>query len=115
MAWTDGRALIGTGSPFAPVELERRATIPIDQTNNSYIFPGVGLGVLAVDARRVTDAMFMAAAEALAELSPAGARSVGQPSAPGPGSARGGARPWRARWRCRPARRASARRSRTPS
>ena len=43
----------------------------IDQTNNSYIFPGFGLGVLAANARRVTDSMFMAAAKALAELSPA--------------------------------------------
>jgi malate dehydrogenase (oxaloacetate-decarboxylating) len=44
--------------------------VPIDQTNNSYIFPGVGLGVLASGARRVNDAMFMAAAKALAALSP---------------------------------------------
>ena len=58
--WTDGRALIGTGSPFPQV----------DQTNNSYIFPGVGLGVLAAGATRVTDSMFMAAAKALAALSP---------------------------------------------
>ncbi len=68
--WTHGRALIGTGSPFAPVTREGRA-IPINQTNNSYVFPGIGLGVLAVDASRVTDGMFMAAARALAELSPA--------------------------------------------
>jgi malate dehydrogenase (oxaloacetate-decarboxylating) len=45
--------------------------IHIDQTNNSYIFPGMGLGVLSVGARRVTDTMFMAAAKCLAELSPA--------------------------------------------
>jgi malate dehydrogenase (oxaloacetate-decarboxylating) len=70
MAWTVGRALIGTGSPFAPVRWGAR-TIPIDQTNNSYIFPGVGLGVLASGATRVNDAMFMAAAKALATLSPA--------------------------------------------
>jgi malate dehydrogenase (oxaloacetate-decarboxylating) len=69
IAWTDGRALIGTGSPFAPVAWKGR-TIPIDQTNNSYIFPGMGLGILAAGARRVTDAMFMAAAEALAAMSP---------------------------------------------
>lgn len=61
LAWTEGRALIGTGSPFPSVT----------QTNNSYIFPGVGLGVLASDARRVTDSMFMAAARTLADLSPA--------------------------------------------
>ena len=70
MQWTDGRALIGTGSPFAPVNWEGRQ-IPIDQTNNSYIFPGLGLGILSVSARRVTDNMFMAAAKCLAGLSPA--------------------------------------------
>lgn len=70
MAWTDGRALIGTGSPFAPVNWNG-ARVPINQTNNSYIFPGVGLGVLAVGATRVTDNMFMAAGKALAALSPA--------------------------------------------
>ena len=69
VAWTDGRALIGTGSPFAPVAWQGR-TIPIDQTNNSYIFPGMGLGILAAGARRVTDAMFMAAAKAVAQMSP---------------------------------------------
>ncbi|MGA2371991.1 MAG: NAD-dependent malic enzyme [Candidatus Korobacteraceae bacterium] len=70
MKWTDGRALIGTGSPFAAVNWNGRE-VPIDQTNNSYIFPGMGLGILSVNARRVTDTMFMAAAKCLAELSPA--------------------------------------------
>jgi malate dehydrogenase (oxaloacetate-decarboxylating) len=70
VAWTEGRALMGTGSPFPPVEYKGRL-LPVNQTNNSYIFPGVGLAVLAVNARRVTDAMFMAAGVALAELSPA--------------------------------------------
>jgi malate dehydrogenase (oxaloacetate-decarboxylating) len=69
IAWTDGRALVGTGTPFAPVEWKGRK-IPIDQTNNSYIFPGMGLGILAAGARRVTDAMFMAAAKVLADMSP---------------------------------------------
>ena len=70
VAWTMGRALIGTGSPFAPVAWNGQLR-PVNQTNNSYIFPGVGLAVLALNARRVTDAMFMAAGKALAELSPA--------------------------------------------
>jgi malate dehydrogenase (oxaloacetate-decarboxylating) len=68
--WTDGRALIGTGSPFAPVNVNGR-TIPIDQTNNSYIFPGLALGVISSQARRVSDEMIKAAALALADLSPA--------------------------------------------
>ena len=69
MAWTGGRALIGSGSPFPPVKVGGKSMI-VAQTNNSYIFPGVGLGVIASRARRVTDKMFMAAALALAELSP---------------------------------------------
>jgi malate dehydrogenase (oxaloacetate-decarboxylating) len=64
MDWTEGRALIGTGSPFQPVTTGGR-TIPITQTNNSYIFPGLALGILASKARRVTDAMIKAAAEEL--------------------------------------------------
>jgi malate dehydrogenase (oxaloacetate-decarboxylating) len=70
LVWTEGRALIGTGSPFPPVSWEGRE-VPINQTNNSYIFPGMGLGILAVSARRVTDGMFLAAAKCLADLSPA--------------------------------------------
>jgi malate dehydrogenase (oxaloacetate-decarboxylating) len=68
--WTEGRAIIGTGSPFPPLIRDGQA-FKVDQTNNSYIFPGVGLGVIAVQARRITDTMFMAAAKALAALSPA--------------------------------------------
>ena len=71
LAWTDGRAILGTGSPFAPVSLGGR-TYPIAQTNNSYIFPGVGLGVVALRIPRVSDAMFMAAARALAAATPDG-------------------------------------------
>ena len=68
--WTDGRAVMGTGSPFPPL-MRGGNKFKVDQTNNSYIFPGVGLGAIAVKARRVTDSMFMAAAKALAKLSPA--------------------------------------------
>jgi len=70
IAWTDGRALIATGSPFAPVEYGGRS-YPVSQCNNRYIFPGMGLGILAGGARRVSDRMFMAASEALADFSPA--------------------------------------------
>jgi malate dehydrogenase (oxaloacetate-decarboxylating) len=70
MRWSGGRAIVGTGSPFPPLERDGRM-VPVDQTNNSYIFPGVGLGVIATRAHRITDTMFMAAAKALAALSPA--------------------------------------------
>jgi malate dehydrogenase (oxaloacetate-decarboxylating) len=69
LEWTDGKAIIGTGSPFKPVDWKGRK-IAIDQTNNSYVFPGMGLGILAARATRVSDAMFMAAAKALAGMSP---------------------------------------------
>jgi malate dehydrogenase (oxaloacetate-decarboxylating) len=68
--WTEGRALVATGSPFAPVSFNGR-TIPIAQCNNIYIFPAIGLAVAASGARRVTDGMILAAARALAEKSPA--------------------------------------------
>ncbi|MBD2784194.1 NAD-dependent malic enzyme [Xenorhabdus sp. DI] len=67
--WTDGQALVATGSPFAPVQYDGQE-YPIAQCNNSYIFPGIGLGVIASGAKRVTDDMLMAASRTLADCSP---------------------------------------------
>jgi malate dehydrogenase (oxaloacetate-decarboxylating) len=67
--WTEGRALIGTGSPFEPVAFNGQR-VTIAQPNNSYIFPGLALGIIASKARHVTDTMIMAAAKELARLVP---------------------------------------------
>ncbi|MEM9102063.1 MAG: NAD-dependent malic enzyme [Pseudomonadota bacterium] len=65
--WTQGQAIVATGSPFEPVSINGN-THHIAQCNNSYIFPGVGLGVIACKAKRVTDNMLMASSEALAKF-----------------------------------------------
>ena len=65
--WTDGRALVATGSPFPPVSHDGR-TYTIAQANNALVFPGLGLGVAVVRARRITDEMIAAAADAVAAL-----------------------------------------------
>jgi malate dehydrogenase (oxaloacetate-decarboxylating) len=70
LLWTDGRAVVGTGSPF-PAETRDGRPFRVDQTNNAYVYPGVGLGAIAVKARRISDGMFLAAGRAIAELSPA--------------------------------------------
>ncbi len=67
--WTKGQAIVATGSPFPAVEYEGQC-YPVTQCNNSFIFPGIGLGVIASHARHITDGMFMAASKALADCSP---------------------------------------------
>ena len=64
--WTNGRAIVATGSPFPDVVWQGESR-PIGQGNNAFIFPGLGLGVLLSGARRVTDALLIAASRALAD------------------------------------------------
>jgi len=74
--WTDGDAIFAAGSPFPPVTLKGRVLIP-GQGNNVYIYPAVGLAVLATEASRVTDEMFLQAAESLASRTSDAELSVG--------------------------------------
>jgi malate dehydrogenase (oxaloacetate-decarboxylating) len=67
--WTNGNVVIATGSPFSAVEYKGK-TYPIAQCNNSYIFPGIGLGVIACNAKLISDEMLMAASNTLADASP---------------------------------------------
>ncbi len=69
ISWTDGNAILATGSPFDVIEFEGKS-FEIAQCNNAYIFPGIGLGVLAVGAKIISDEMIMASSETLAQNSP---------------------------------------------
>jgi len=70
LEWTEGRAVIGTGSPFPAVQRDGHA-FRIDQTNNAYVYPGIGLGAIAAKAPRISDGMFLEAARVIAAMSPA--------------------------------------------
>lgn len=69
ITWTQGQAIVATGSPFSPVEYQGKS-FPIAQCNNSYIFPGIGLAVVSANISRISDEMLMAASEVLAQESP---------------------------------------------
>lgn len=75
--WTDGEVIIATGSPFDPVEYKGEL-YPIAQCNNSYVFPGIGLGVISANINRVTDEMLMAASAMLAQASPLANNGTGE-------------------------------------
>jgi len=74
-AWTDGMAIVATGSPFDDVELEGR-TFRVGQGNNAFIFPGIGLGTVTSKAKIITDEMFTAGATRLADFLPADAKEL---------------------------------------
>ena len=76
LEWTRGNALIATGSPFAPVFYDGK-TYDIAQCNNAYVFPGLGLGILASKAARVTEGMLIACSKTLAAHSPLATRDAG--------------------------------------
>ena len=69
LTWTKGQAIVGTGSPFKPVEFEGKQ-FAIAQCNNVYVFPGVGVGVIAAKARNIPDELFIRAAEILSDQAP---------------------------------------------
>ena len=75
--WTEGKVIIATGSPFEPVEYQGKK-FPIAQCNNSYIFPGIGLGAISANITRITDKMLQVASESLAAASPLGNRGKGE-------------------------------------
>lgn len=75
--WTEGEVIIATGSPFKPVEYQGKS-YPVAQCNNSYIFPGIGLGVIASKAKLISDEMLMAASNALADNSPLATTGKGE-------------------------------------
>ncbi len=70
LEWTEGRAVIGTGSPFPAIERDGHM-FRIDQTNNAYVYPGIGLGAIVARAARISDGMFLEAARVIAAMSPA--------------------------------------------
>lgn len=76
LRWTSGKAMVATGSPFPPVDMGEQL-FEIAQCNNSYIFPGIGLGVITAKAARITDNMMMTASKALADASPVVQTGVG--------------------------------------
>jgi malic enzyme len=76
LEWTGGRAIVATGSPFAPVEHGGRL-YRIPQANNAYVFPGIGLGAIVSEARILPDSAFLVAARRLADLAPADALAAG--------------------------------------
>jgi len=78
--WTDGKAIVATGSPFAPVIYQDKI-IPITQCNNALAFPGIGMGVIASRAQKLTDAMLWMACQALLATSPVIKQAIKKQSA----------------------------------